>query len=454
MIGQGLRAQQWRLVGGMCAAIALVTAVAWWDARNESAAALSDFGAEQSAIAASLAGVLRARFEPVAQDAVDARVADLASVARDLADRARDVEHAGALVVLLAPPGTAGLYTMEGRVLESKEIRAALARGASTLRLSRPEAAAVGLPQRTAMAGLSRVPSDRGQWGIVVVATAARGRDRENRAFWRLVLGVVLASGLVLAFGGLALRKQRAELELEAELAVAEARRERDADLLRATRAATMGTFAMGIAHEIATPLGVIVGRAEQLESRLRGDSRAENGARTILKQADQIQQTVRRFLDLARGGPPALGRADCAEIARAAAASVSHRFAKAGVALGIEAPSERISVQCDRSLLEHALVNLLLNACEASDPGARVELQVRADSGRVAFDVTDEGVGISAEHAARATEPFFTTKLETGGTGLGLAIAGEIAKSHRGELTIGPHAPRGTRACISIPSR
>jgi signal transduction histidine kinase len=65
---------------------------------------------------------------------------------------------------------------------------------------------------------------------------------------------------------------------------------------------------------------------------------------------------------------------------------------------------------------------------------------------------VTDDGVGISAEHAARAMEPFFTTKADGSGTGLGLAIAAEIVKSHRGELTIAPSGGRGTRACIEIP--
>jgi signal transduction histidine kinase len=479
----------------MCAALAIVTALAWWDARSEDAAALSDFGTEQSVVAASVAGVLRARLAAVARDAArvaaeglasvsstyepfgvraggapppavrdparvllsfampDGRFVDLGVAASDLVDRARSIERSGELVVLLAPPGASGLYTTDGRVLqESSGLRAALGRGDSTLRLTRPQAVEVGLPERTAMAGLSRAPSEQGAWGIVAVATAARERDRETRAFWRLVLSVVVACGLVVAFGGLALRTQRAELELAGELAVAEVRRGRDAELLRASRAATMGTFAMGVAHEVATPLAVIVGRAEQLEARVRGDERAVHGVRTILKQADQIQQIVRRFLDLARGAPPSLGLADCAELAQSAVASVAHRFSKANVSLTTDIPPRMPSVRCDRALLEHAMVNLLLNACDACQPGARVELQVRSDAQRAAFVVLDEGSGISAEHAAKVTEPFFTTKLETGGTGLGLAIASEIAKSHHGELTIEPNTPRGTRACISIP--
>ena len=303
------------------------------------------------------------------------------------------------------------------------------------------------------MAGLAHVDAGQlGQWGVVAVASAARERDREKRALWRLLLGVVVTSGLVFLFGGIALRKQRREFALERELAVAEGQRAGEDALAQAQRIATMGTFAMGIAHEVATPLGVIVGRAEQLIGRIQDDDRATRGARTILKQADQIQQIVRRFLDMARGGRPSLERADPSDVARAAAAAVEHRFAKANVALTADIPANMPGVHCDRALLEQALVNLLLNACDACKSGEHVEIAARADAERVAFVVTDDGVGITDEHAARATEPFFTTKPEGQGTGLGLAIATEIAKSHRGDLTIAHNTKRGTRACIEIP--
>jgi signal transduction histidine kinase len=108
--------------------------------------------------------------------------------------------------------------------------------------------------------------------------------------------------------------------------------------------------------------------------------------------------------------------------------------------------------IQCDRDLLEHAIVNLLLNACEACGQGGRVEISARSDAEQVAFVVTDDGAGISVEAATRAAEPFFTTKAQSAGTGLGLAIATEIVKSHRGDLTIGPNQGKGTRATIELP--
>ncbi|HEY6463118.1 MAG TPA: HAMP domain-containing sensor histidine kinase, partial [Polyangiaceae bacterium] len=463
--------------------------------QREADAALHDLENEQSVLAWSIAGTLRARLTSLEREAVlvgehgpgelgeryapvvlrsaddprtavnDAsrllltvpiaggRLVDVGLRARDLVDREGRLSHPGELVLLLAPPDDELFHAVDGGSVSSFPLRTALERGDATLRLSRPQAAQIGLPARTSMAGFAQVDAgDLGRWGIVAVASAARERDREKRALWRLIAGVVVASGLVLAFGGAALRRQRKELELQRELAVAEAQHERDEELLDAERVATMGTFAMGIAHEVATPLGVIVGRAEQLLGKAQGDERAARSAQTILAQADRIQHIVRRFLDMARGGPPSLHRLDPSGVARAAAAAVDHRFAKAQVTLHVDVPPAMPAIQCDRDLLEQAIVNLLLNACEACTAGGRVELSARSDAEQVAFVVTDDGAGIRAEDARRATEPFFTTKAEGAGTGLGLAIATEIVKSHRGHLSIAPNAGPGTRALIEIP--
>ncbi len=455
---------RWPLVLSMGAAIAVVAGLAWWDELREAQAALLDIEIEQSTLAASLAGTLRARLDMLeraprpdegraassdeAPDATGLGVAPL-----DLLGASARIERPGELMLLLSIPGQTSFSTMTGRAVPSMPLRDALDRGLTSLRLDRAESAAIGLPARTSMAGLARLRADRRKsWAVVAVASAARERDRERRAQHRLVLGVIVAAGLVVAFGGAALRRQRKELELAGELAVAEVQRVRDEELARAARAATTGTFAMGIAHEVSTPLGIIVGRAEQLLGRVRGDERATRGAQVILQQALAIEQIVRRFLDMARGSPPSLEEVDPSEVAARAATAVEHRFVKAQVSLTTSVPPKRDRVRCDRALLEHAIVNLLLNACDACVPGGHVELALSSTASRVAFVVTDDGSGISPEHAARATEPFFTTKAESRGTGLGLAIASEIVKGHRGELSIAPNEPRGTRASIEIP--
>jgi signal transduction histidine kinase len=287
---------------------------------------------------------------------------------------------------------------------------------------------------------------------VAVVATALRVRDREARAMWRLVLGFTMASALIAAFGGFAQRKQKKELALARSLARAELMQEQDERLMRANKLATLGALATGIAHEVSTPLGVIVGRAEQILPKVASDERATRSVNIVIEQAGRISHIVRAFLRLARGGAPSLENVEPADIASAALDLVEHRFTKAEVTLGSELSPVLPRVACDRKLFEQVLVNLLLNACDACDAGGHVDLVVRCEGERVSFVVTDDGEGITPEVAARAIEPFFTTKLETAGTGLGLAIANEIVKHHNGELALAPReGARGTRATVEL---
>jgi len=204
------------------------------------------------------------------------------------------------------------------------------------------------------------------------------------------------------------------------------------------------------VAHELSTPLGVIVGRAEQLLARAGGDERITKSAQTIIEQAEHVERVVRGLLGLARGAPIALVEVAPTELVREASALVEHRFRRANVKLVSNVAPDLAAIRCEPLLFKHALVNLLLNACDASPARSTVELEVTASAAAVSFVVTDDGDGIPADLAARVVEPFYTTK--AAGTGLGLAIATEIAKSHRGTLELAPRTPKGTRATITIP--
>jgi two-component system NtrC family sensor kinase len=436
------------IVAWMIAAMAIVTALAYWDEQRESKAALDDFTEEQVTLAAALASSLGERIKAVvANDASQEPPASwLAAVGA--------IEHPGVVRVLLARPGDSVFVSGDGTPVAASSVARALESGERSLRLSRAEAAALGLPARTAVAGLHRIDlAGMGRWGVAVVATARAERDRELRAQWRLVLGVTVASGLVVAFGGYALRKQRRELELGHKLALAQIRNERDERLVRADKLATMGALATGIAHEVSTPLGVILGRAEQLLPK-QSDDRARRAVEAITQQTERIFAVIRGFLSLARSGQPALEHADSTVLARAAVALVEHRFEKAGVRLHSELGADLPKVACDPRLFEQVLVNVLLNACDASSEGTTVMISVHGNRDRVVFAVTDTGAGISPEVAERAIEPFFTTKPEGVGTGLGLAIANEIVKHHCGTLQLSQVAGgRGTRVSVELPA-
>jgi two-component system, NtrC family, sensor kinase len=477
----------------MVLAIAALGAAALWDEQRESSLALDEFAQDQASTARSVASVLSAQLmeaesvgraaaskpdavlppgmavrirgtsEPELSAAASEfrqaipldkeRILDITMPMAHLTAMAASLGDPGSVVVFVKRPDRGAFVGVTQGAVPSAVLDAALARNAPWVRLTRPEAAALGLPARTAMAGLSTVDAGAmGTWGVAVVATALRERDREVRAQWRLVLGFSLASGLVLAFGSLARRTQRKELELTRDLALAEAMKARDERLVRADKLATLGALATGIAHEVSTPLGVIVGRAEQLLPKVESDERAKRAVEVIAEQAERITRIVRAFLGLARGGTPSLEYVAPRRLVASALELVEHRFSKAGVHLGSQLDDGLPKIACDPRLFEQVLVNLLLNACDACTAGGHVELAVTSDGDRVAFVVTDDGTGITPESARRAVEPFFTTKPEGQGTGLGLAIANEIVKHHHGELTLSPRGKSGgTRATVEM---
>ena len=493
------------LIGSMLFVVALVAALAFGDAERQGEATLSDFAQEQATLASSVAADLGNRLQGARRDALLAAEQTLAG--QPIAPRLREpylalqVEPAGepratltdvdsgvaihvpvdaerrislrvplthllsglrplerqnSLVLLISVPGSRDsqtFYTTAGKKLRSALLSNALTEPQSFIVVPRHKAADLGLPSRMALAGFSHYDGGQlGTWHVAAVASAVRERDRNRWARWRAVLTVLLASGLVLIFGGVALVMQRKELEMERALAIANLRRQRDERLLRASKAATMGTLALGITHELSTPLGVITGRAEQLQSRLASDERATRNLQVILDQAHHIGQIIRGFLSLVRGNSAPTEPMPPTAVVRGAVALVDHRFAKAQVQLTVSAAEDLPLIRGDLRLLEHALVNLLLNACDACQEQGLVELLVMAQGSLIRFSVLDNGAGISVADAERVMEPFFTTKPIDEGTGLGLAIANEIVKNHSGELHLTPRAQGGTCATMSIP--
>ena len=503
------------------ASIVGLAVLAWFDTWREEEAALAAFADEQSIIAQTLAGHLEERLDDVRRDAFliaeaakanrppsitvlssyldvrlrsqtasrltlpppstsfvlsvdvpDGQVVDLALPQASFMTMLSRLERPPTQIVLLWPPApmvahladpsaseaARSFRAVDGRLVSFAPLAEALRSGSSSLELTRPQADSLGLSRRIAYAGLASVDAgDLGRWGLAIIVSAERLRDREARARVRLSVGVLTAGGLVAAFGALALRRQRRELELSRELAVAAVERDHDARLDQAARAATLGTLAMGIAHEISTPANVIHGRAEQLAPRVLNDERAKAAVQAITDQAARISQVVRGFLDLARGNAQAAEPVDAEELVEGALALVEHRFTKARVSLSRDAVGRGAGdalprVRGDRRLLEHALTNLLLNACDACDAGGHVEVQTSLNGGMVDLAVLDDGEGISPADAAHVMEPFFTTKEAGKGTGLGLAITSEIVRAHRGVLRLEPRTPRGTRAVISLP--
>lgn len=438
------------LCASMIAAIWIVAMLAFEDVKRRSAESLEDFARDQVTLAQCLAANLRGQVE--ANRLLPRAGGGLQAMMRA---ELRGIEQKGTRLFLFQPLGVTWFLTTDGQHVWSEPLRELLTEGRSSIRLSRDEAHHLGLPRRSAIAGFAQSDASAGPtWRVVVVATALRERDREEQESWRTLLAVLISAGAVLTFGGIALHWERQELRAQRALELEAVRRRRDEQLERAGRAATLGTLAMGITHELSTPLGIITTRAEQLLGRVNKDSddRAARCVAAIQEQAERMNQIIRGMLGLVRGQNPVAVPLPPISIGRAAAALVEHRFAKSGVQLCLDLAERLPTILGDKRLLEHALINLLLNACDACAPNGQVMLRVQAIDCVVIFSVVDDGPGISPADAERAMEPFFTTKPADEGAGLGLAIAHEIIKSHHGSLHIAPRPEGGTCAAITLP--
>src|SRR6185503_1057487 len=160
--------------------------------------------------------------------------------------------------------------------------------------------------------------------------------------------------------------------------------------------------------------LGIISGRAEQLESRVPDGESGEamkKGLSSILAQVDKVSTTIRQLLDFARVRPIEARAITPTQILESAAALLDHHFRKAKVQLSVSAPAMVPAVAGDPGQLEQVMVNLLMNAADACAPGGRVRASAEQRGDQVAIEIADDGCGIAAEHLPSVLDPFFTTK-------------------------------------------
>lgn len=214
---------------------------------------------------------------------------------------------------------------------------------------------------------------------------------------------------------------------------------------------AAVGEFASALAHEIRNPLSAIKLNLQHVEERLT-DARLREPIRNTLRDIARLDTTVAGALRLARTGRMPMSSVALEGIVASAARAALPDPAGRGLTLevGANGTSESAYVMGNAAALEQLLLNLLLNAADATPSGGRIGVNIGADNGHVTIDVWDTGCGLAPEAAARAFEPFFTTKAE--GTGLGLSIAKRIVDAHHGHIRLGPREGGGTVVRVNLP--
>ena len=227
-----------------------------------------------------------------------------------------------------------------------------------------------------------------------------------------------------------------------------------ESELAHAERLASIGRLAAGVAHEIGNPLTGIASLAQNL--------RDENDRSVIDESVGLIQQQIRRIADIvqslvtfAHGGAPAQRSAGPVPLAACVEEAVRLvRLSRAGKQANfVNRCDPDVELPGDRSRLVQVFVNLLTNACDASQPGDSIEIDAAPENDDfIRIEVRDQGSGIPEELRERVFEPFFTTKQPGEGTGLGLPLVYNIISDHGGSILIESSADAGTSVIVRLP--
>ena len=222
--------------------------------------------------------------------------------------------------------------------------------------------------------------------------------------------------------------------------------------LRRTERIAELGTLASGMAHEIGTPMNVILGRAEYLMDRVK-DEPVKRGLQTIVVQVERITRVMNQLLAFARRKSPDRGPVALKAIIENSVEMFQERLARNRVLVELKAEEPCPNVLADIDQMSQVLINLIMNAVHAMPDGGTLRIGLTQENDMVKLTVADTGHGIPQEALKKIFEPFFTTKEFGKGTGLGLTVVKGIIEEHQGSIAVESLPGGGTTFTILLPA-
>jgi two-component system, NtrC family, sensor kinase len=246
--------------------------------------------------------------------------------------------------------------------------------------------------------------------------------------------------------------EKRRELLGQAEETLALDRRLREAE-----KFAVIGRLSGGMAHELGSPLSVIAIRAQAIQAAPGASPSIRQHAEVIHTQVHRVSDFIQGLLHIARGHGVVFDPLDLSGLLRELCEEIGPRVRAEEVWLEIELPDEPVIVHGEKTLLRHAIRNVVRNSLHALENHVgerRIQIRVEPDEHEVRVLVEDTGPGIPSAHIDQVFEPFYTTKAMAQGMGLGLPITRGIIEEHGGELYLENLRHRGLRAVMVLPVR
>ena len=222
--------------------------------------------------------------------------------------------------------------------------------------------------------------------------------------------------------------------------------------MMHQEKLASIGRLSAGVAHEINNPLTTILTTAMLIQEDLEKDDPIYEELQTITNETLRCRKIVTGLLNFARQTKPAKKTADPNQVAADSIMLTKKQAAFKDIQIEF-APEDNIPSIClDPGQIQQALINLIMNGVEATDPGGKITVSVTRNDEKnfIEFRVSDTGCGIAKEDLDKVVDPFFTTKDD--GTGLGLAITHGIVEQHLGTLKVESEPGKGATFIIRLP--
>jgi len=229
--------------------------------------------------------------------------------------------------------------------------------------------------------------------------------------------------------------------------------------MLQSNKLASIGQMAAGIGHEINNPLNNVLSYAKLLQRELQKTEYADTQTRQRLMEdldalrdeALRASDIVRGILNFARQVPPQYSHFEVQPWLENTLALVRQAARSRRVELQLECDFSG-ELEGDRSQLQQALINLLLNAIHASPADGEVVIRCQTEDAKLILTICDQGEGIAPDKLDNIFDPFFSTKPEGEGSGLGLSISLGIIEYHNGSLRIDNNPGAGVTATVVLP--
>ncbi len=231
-------------------------------------------------------------------------------------------------------------------------------------------------------------------------------------------------------------------------------------ELFRVTRkmgelerlAATEQTAAQ-FAHEVGTPLNLISGHVQLLQTNLPENSKEASRLQTISSQIERIERIVREMLDRARFGATEHKPLALNDVLSKTFEAVEPTLQESRVELKTDFDARLPEISGDAERLQQVFFNLIKNALDAMPDGGKLSVSTAVENEKAIVEFADNGLGMTREIAAQIFQPLFTTKERGRGTGLGLVVVKQIMQSHNAEIEVESEPRAGTRIKLFFPA-